>query len=135
MTVQNSVAVRNAYGEAFESTIGVSAKISLYTGAPPSATSTAASGTLLITWTLASDWSAAASGGVKTLSGTPLSATGVAAGTAGYYRITDNAGTTCHEQGTVTATGGGGDATMDNVVIASGQTVNITGWTKTYPGA
>ena len=135
MTVQNSVAVRNAYGDIFETTIGVSAKIALYTGAQPATTATAASGTKLIEWTLGSDWAAAAASGVKTLGGVPLAATALAAGSAGHYRITDNAGTTCHEQGTVTATGGGGDSTMDNIVLASGQTVNIAGWTKTFPGA
>ncbi len=55
-------------------------------------------------------------------------------GTAGHYRIVDSAGTTCHEQGTVTATGGGGDVTIDNTSIVSGQAVNISGWTVTEPG-
>jgi hypothetical protein len=35
----------------------------------------------------------------------------------------------------VTATGGGGDLTLDNVSIASGQTVTISTWTRTMPGA
>jgi hypothetical protein len=69
------------------------------------------------------------------MSSTPLATTGAAAGTAGHYRLTDNAGTTVHMQGTVTATGGGGDLTVDNTSIASGQAVNITGWTFTEPGA
>jgi hypothetical protein len=34
-------------------------------------------------------------------------------------------------QGTVTATGGGGDLTLDNTSINSGQTVNITSWSIT----
>lgn len=38
-------------------------------------------------------------------------------------------GTTLIERGTVTATGGGGDATVDNTSIASGQVFNVTGWT------
>ncbi len=33
------------------------------------------------------------------------------------------------------ATGGGGDMTLDNTSITSGQTVNVTGFTKTWPGA
>ena len=135
MTVQNSVAVRNAGLDAWEVSIGVSAKVRLYTGAQPANCAAAASGTMLVEWTLASDYSPNASGGVKTLSATPIGATAAAAGTAGHYRIVDNAGTTCHEQGTITATGGGGDATIDNTVIASGQTVNITGWSKTAAGA
>jgi hypothetical protein len=37
-----------------------------------------------------------------------------AAGTAAHYRIYASDGTTAHLQGTVTATGGGGDLTVDN---------------------
>ena len=40
-----------------------------------------------------------------------------------------------HEQGTVTATGGGGDVTMNNVLLANGQAYTIDSWTKTEPGA
>ncbi len=135
MAIQFSVAVRNARLEAIESTVGVSAKVLIYTGAQPANCATAASGTLLATFTLASDWSANAASGSKSLSNTPISTTGAATGTAGYYRFTDNAGTTCHEQGSITATGGGGDLTVDNTSIASGQTINITAWTKTDANA
>ena len=34
-------------------------------------------------------------------------------------------------QGTVTLTGGGGDMTLDNTSIASGQAVNVTSFTLT----
>jgi hypothetical protein len=34
-------------------------------------------------------------------------------------------------QGTVTATGGGGDLTVDNVSFASGQAFTVTGFTLT----
>jgi hypothetical protein len=50
----------------------------------------------------------------------------------GYYRIYNNAGSTCHEQGTVTVTGGGGDMTVNNVNIANGQAISIT--SKTLNG-
>ena len=84
---------------------------------------------------MASDWAAVASGGSKALNNLPLSTTGLAAGTAAHYRIYASDGTTCHEQGSITATGGGGDMTIDNTSIASGQTVSITGFTKTEPHA
>jgi hypothetical protein len=38
-------------------------------------------------------------------------------------------------QGTVTATGGGGDMTLDNAVIALAQVVTITGFTLTDANA
>ncbi|WPG35295.1 hypothetical protein [Variovorax sp. EBFNA2] len=135
MSVQNSDAVRNAYGDAWEGTIGTSAKIQLRTGAQPANCAAAAAGTLLVEFALGSDWAPAAVGGVKSLGGTPIAGTAVAAGTAAHYRIYNTAGTVCHEQGTVTITGGGGDATVDNPSIVLGQTVNITGWSKTFPGA
>lgn len=94
-----------------------------------------ATGTLLAEWTLAADWSAPAAGGTKTITLPSSAALGVAAGTVGHYRLTDNAGTACGEQGSVTVTGGAGDATMDNLAVAVGQPVNLTSWTWTEPGA
>ena len=112
MTVQNSTTVRNALGDAWETAIGTSAKIQIWSGSLPANCAAAATGTKLAEYSLSSDWSAAASSGAKTLSSLPLTTTGLAAGTAGYYRIVDSAGTTCHEQGTVATSGG--DMTIDN---------------------
>lgn len=130
MGVQFSVAVRNARLNAIETAIGASPKLHIYTGSVPASCATAASGTKLVEMTLPADFYADASAGSKALSGTWQS-TGITGGTAGYYRIYDSTNTTCHEQGTITATGGGGDLTLDNVSIASGQTVTITSMTKT----
>lgn len=129
MAIQLSVAVRNARLDAVETTIGVSAKLQMWSGSPPASCATAASGTKLVEDTLASDWAANASGGSKSFNNTPIVGTGLAGGTAGYFRIVDNAGTTCHTQGTITATGGGGDMTVDNTSIAVSQAVNVTGFT------
>lgn len=130
MTIQMGTALRNARSAAIETTIGTSAKVQIRTGAQPATPATADSGTLLAEFALASDWSTQ-TGGVLTFSSTPISATASGTGTAAHYRIKDSAGTTCHMQGTVTATGGGGDLTVDNASIASGQSVQITGWTIT----
>jgi len=135
MTVQWSTSIRNALLDQWESTIGTSAKLYIRTGSPPANCAAADSGTLLAEFDLVSDWAAAASSGSKALNGLPLSTTGVGAGSAGHYRIKDSTGTTCHEQGTITATGGGGDGTIDNVVVAVGQEVDLTAFTKTAPGA
>ena len=135
MPVQWSAAVRNALLDAWEATIGTAARIEIRTGPQPATTATAASGTVLVTFTLAADWASNAAAGVKGFSSLPVNASAGATGAAGHYRITDSAGTTCHEQGSVTATGGGGDLTVDNVSISSGQAVQITAWSKTAPGA
>jgi hypothetical protein len=100
MALQLSTTVRNAQLDTWETTISTSPQLRIYTGSPPADCATAASGTLLATITLPSDWMAAASGGSKAKSGTWSVAAG-ASGTAGYYRIYDSTGTTCHEQGTV----------------------------------
>lgn len=133
MAVQNSVAVRNARLDSDETAIGTAPTLEIRSGAQPADCATADSGTLLASMTLPSDWMAAASGGTKVKSGTWQDLSADAAGTAGHYRIKQ--GATCHEQGSVTATGGGGDLTLDNVSIASGQAVTVTSWTKTAGNA
>ncbi|AVQ81646.1 hypothetical protein [Variovorax sp. PMC12] len=130
MTIQMGTALRNARSAQIETTIGTSAKVQIRTGAQPANCAAADSGTLLAEFALASDWSTQ-TGGVLTFSSTPISATASGSGTAAHYRIKDSAGTTCHMQGSVTATGGGGDLTVDNTSIVSGQTAQITGWTIT----
>ena len=71
---------------------------------------------------------AVASGGSKAKSGT-WSGVGVAAGSAGHWRLKNSAGSTTHAQGTCTATGGGGDMTLDNVSIAVDQAVSVNTFT------
>lgn len=134
MALQFSVAQRNARLEAIRTLVGTTSRLRIWTGGVPANTGAAATGTLLVDVVLAAGYNAA-SGGSMTLGGLPIATTAVNAGTMGYYRITDNAGTTVHEQGTVTATGGGGDITVDNSVLSAGQAVNVTSFIKTEPGA
>jgi hypothetical protein len=51
----------------------------------------------------------------------------------GHFRI--KAGATCHDQGTVTVSGGGGDMTLNNPNVANTQVVTVTGFTVTMGGA
>lgn len=134
MAIQYSVAVRNAQLDTLEATIGASAKLNLYSGAKPANCAAAATGTQLLEISLPADWMDAASGGVKLKAGTWVGTGLAGAGTgtlAGYFRVVDNAGTTCHVQGTVTVTGGGGDMELDNTSIAQAQTVTINGFSIT----
>lgn len=135
MALQYSVAVRNAQLDAFETAVGASAVLKIRTGAQPATCATADSGTVLATLSLPSDWMAAASSGSKALSGTWQDASADATGTAAHFRLYATDGTTCHAQGTVTATGGGGDMTLDNTSITSGQSVTITSFTLTAGNA
>jgi hypothetical protein len=133
MAFQFSAAARNAALDAIETTIGTAPTLEIRTGSAPANCAAADSGTVLATMTLPSDWLAAASGGSKALAGTWQDTAADAAGTAGHFRI--KAGATCHIQGTVTATGGGGDMTLDNAVLAVGQQVTITAFTLSAGGA
>lgn len=101
--------------------------LTIHTGSAPGANN-AASGTVLATITLPADAFAAASSGTKALSGTWQDASADATGTAEHFRLV-NSGSTQVLEGTVTATGGGGDMTLDNTSIAAGQQVTITSFT------
>lgn len=131
MAIQLSTAVRNARLDSIETTTGTSAVIKIRTGSAPADCGTADSGTVLATLNLPSDWMAAASGGSKSLSGTWEDLSADNTGTAAHFRLYASDGTTCHLQGTVTATGGGGDMTVDNTSFASGQQFTITAFTLT----
>ena len=131
MALQLSTTVRNARLDAIETAIGASAVLKIRTGAQPSDCATADSGTVLATLSLPSDWMAGASSGSKAKSGTWQDTSADATGTAAHFRLYASDGTTCHLQGTVTATGGGGDMTVDNTSFASGQSFTVTGFTLT----
>ena len=135
MAVQLSVAVRNARLDAIETAIGTLAVLKIRTGAQPATVATADSGTVLATLNLPSDYLAAASGGTKAKSGTWEDLSADAAGTAAHFRIYASDGTTAHFQGSVTATGGGGDMTVDNVVFAAAQAFTVTAFTLTDANA
>lgn len=133
--MQYSTTVRNAQLDALETAIGTSPILKLRTGSKPSTCATADSGTVIATMTLPSDWMAAASSGAKALSGTWQDAAADAGGTVAHFRIYDSGGSTCHIQGTVTISGGGGELTLDNNVVTLGQQITITGFTITAGNA
>ena len=135
MALQYSVTVRNAQLDAFETAIGASAVLKIWTGSPPANCAAADSGTALAVLNLPSDWMAAASGGSKAKSGTWEDLSADNTGTAGHWRLYASDGTTCHAQGTITVTGGGGDMTLNSTSVSSGQTVTVTGFTITAGNA
>lgn len=135
MTMQYSTTVRNARLDTVESTIGTSAILKIRTGAAPANCAAADTGTVVSTVNLPSDWMAAASGGTKAKSGTWEDTSADATGTAAHFRIYDSGGSTCHIQGTVTVTGGGGDMTVDNTSFAAGQDFIVTAFTLTAGNA
>jgi hypothetical protein len=135
MAVQLSTTVRNARLDAIETAIGASAVLKIRTGAQPADCGTADSGSVLATLSLPADWMAAAASGSKAKSGTWQDASADATGTAAHFRLYASDGTTCHLQGTVTATGGGGDMTVDSVSFTAGQNFTINSFTLTDANA
>lgn len=134
MALQLSAAARNARLDAIETVIGTAPVIKIFdtSGSPPANVAAADAGTVLATITLPSDWMSGASSGSK--AGADLPWTDSSAdndGDADFFRVYEDDGTTCHMQGTVTATGNGGDMTVDNTSFASGQPFSITAFTLT----
>jgi hypothetical protein len=135
VAVQLSATVRNAILDAIETAVGATAVLKIRTLAPPATVATADTGTVLATLTLPADWMSAAAAGAKAKLGTWSDASADATGTAAHWRLYASDGTTAHAQGTVTATGGGGDLQLDDITVTSGQVVTITAFTLTAPGA
>jgi hypothetical protein len=125
--LQYSVAVQNARLDAVESTTGVSALLTIRSGAAPANCAAANSGTVLATINLPSDWMNAASAGAKTKLGTWSEASADATGTAAHFRIHDTGGTNCHIQGTVGTSGT--DMIVDSVSFTATQVFTINTFT------
>lgn len=133
MSLQYSVAVRNARLDALEAAIGAGAILKIYdlTGAAPANCAAAIVGTVLATLNLPADWMAAASSGTKAKSGTWQDSSADAGGTADFFRVFAADGTTCHIQGTITATGGGGDMQVEDPTVVLGEAITVTTFTLT----
>jgi hypothetical protein len=126
MARQNSVAVRNGWLNSTIGTVGATPRLRLYTGAQPASCAVAATGTQLLDTALPATWLAAAAAGI--VSGANLPWVGTAAGfagsqNAGYYRIYESTGVTCHEQGSVSYSS---IAWAQSTAFTVGQRVNPT---------
>lgn len=115
-------------------------KLRIYSGSKPATSNLAPTGTLLAEMTAADFFAAAASGSIA-LNAALTDASADGTGTAGWFRLSESGDTDALDgdfhrlDGTVTATGGGGDMTLDNASITTGQNIQITGLTVTMPAA
>lgn len=105
--------------------------LQIRSGAQPASAEDVDAGTLLAEFTLPDPCFGAAANGVATANAI-TGVTGLAAGTAGHFRVKDGDGTTVMD-GSVTATGGGGDLELNTTTISVGVDVDITSWTVTMP--
>ena len=138
MATRIADAARNAAADAVVDRIDAGAgagTLKIYTGSQPADADDAESGTLLVTITFSDPAFGAAASGSAAADTTPaLSAAAVAAGTAGWFRVEDSTGANVFD-GSVTATGGGGDIELDNTSIASGQTVTVSSLSFAVPAS
>lgn len=74
----------------------------------------------------------AVSGGALATANSITAVTASATGTATWFRVIDGNGAAVFD-GTVTATGGGGDMTMTSTSIVSGVDTSVVSWTFTQP--
>lgn len=134
MAIRYPTATRSALCDAwvdrFDAGSGAG-KIRIYSGTQPASANDSPSGTLLAEITLNDPAFGAASSGAATIDSDPaLTATVDTSGTAGWWRGLDSDNTTVCD-GSVTATGGGGDITLSTVSLTATGTVTITGGTLT----
>ena len=134
MSLSFSNTARNAMVDALTALLNAGAgpgTIAIRSGTRPTLPSDTATGTLLQTTTCADPAFGASASGVGALTD-PASVNAVASGTASWFRAFDSNGV-AYFDGSVTATGGGGDLTLTTTTIVSGQPVDITGGTITMP--
>ena len=125
-------AAANAVGDRADGGAGPGT-IEVRSGSQPASGNDAASGTLLATFTLNDPAWAAASSGAKLLDVSPdVAAVGVADANAGWFRMLDSSGASVLD-GSVTATGGGGELTLNTIAVSTGLDLVITGGTLTMP--
>jgi len=105
--------------------------IEIRTGPPPGPNA-ADSGTLLATLVCSDPAFGAAAAGVAAANPISDDTNVDASGTAGHFRIKDSDGNVVAE-GTVTATGGGGDIEFDDINFVAGGVASITSLSVTVP--
>lgn len=136
MPTRISTAARNAAADAIVDRVDAgpaAGRLKVYTGTQPAGPDSAATGTLLADFALADPAFGNASSGSAALAAV-ANVNASATGTAGWFRVTDSTGTAVFD-GSITATGGGGDLEMTSTSLTSGSPVQITGGSFTQPAS
>lgn len=134
MATRLSTAARNAAANAIAALPDAGAgpgTVQVRTGAQPATPNDPATGTLLATFTLADPAYGPAVNGVAPLDAAPvLSTTGVADGTAGWFRMMDSTGAAVLDGAVGTV---GQQLNLNTTTIATGATIQITSGNITMP--
>jgi hypothetical protein len=129
MGLQLAVSARNARLAALIADIGASPTLKILVGAPPVDCATADPALVLATVPLPPTWMQTPAGGQVLKTGTWQDPAADADGTAGHFRIFDSGGSVCKLQGTVSATGAGGDMQVLNPAVTTGELIVIVTFT------
>jgi hypothetical protein len=141
VAIKGSIAARNAHLTAINGLVnavaGQGGKLKIYetpTGGIPASPGTAVVDLddLLATLRFTADGAFGAPSGGSMAAAAITSATAVKTGTATWFRVTD-ANDAVVYQGTITATGGGGDMEISNTSIVLDGTVAVLAYTLTAP--
>ena len=133
MTIHLSTTARNATTDAVTALVNANGPgaVRIYSGAQPATGDAAVAGTLLATVTMANPAFGASSSGTGTAT-KPAAVNPTGTGTAAWFRVVNGSGVGVFD-GSVTATGAGGDMTLSNTSLAPGINVDITSLTYSTP--
>lgn len=130
MAVRLSASLANTLADAVDTALGNAGTVKIYTGTQPVTADTAASGTLLATFTLGSPGFDSAASGTIDLLDVPLTVAAVATGTAGWFRMATSGGSTILDGSVGTS---GNQINLNTTAVTSGVNVTITSGSITFP--
>lgn len=117
MALTHVVAVRNSLADLIDDLVN--------TGSGTAKFRFRASTTTIVDISLQNPAHGAASSGTISVAGVPLNANATGTGNVDNFQVLDRNGGIVYS-GTVTATGGGGDITINNISVNTGQNVELT---------
>lgn len=135
MSLNHSVALRTAYMAALVAEAGANPILEFRVGSKPANAAAARTGTILATMNLGATPFGTPAAGSVSKSGTWQDGSADASGNLGYWTLYKSDGTTVVTQGTVTATGGGGDITVASIAVTATQPFTINTFTITAGNA
>jgi hypothetical protein len=132
MTLGYVPALRNAQLDAITAAVGANGKVRIYSGTRPATGGTET--TLLAELACSATFAPAASAGVLTVNALTQDSSANATGTATWFRALTSADVPKLD-GSVTATGGGGDLQLNSTSITAGGIVAVSSFTVTAGNA
>ncbi|MFY7895638.1 MAG: hypothetical protein ACOVP8_05350 [Phycisphaerales bacterium] len=130
MALSFATALRNSRLTAISTEVGTSGKLIIYAGTAPSIATSDSGYTRLAELTCSATFHSTITNGVLTVASITADTQANNSGTATFFRVTTSGGTAVL-QGTVTATGGGGDLTLNSTSISANASVAVDSFTIT----